>query len=145
MPFIFIAIIASVLIGAAASFHSNNSTQLSIHSNEGIKVGTVTLIPTDTLTSFPTVTFIPSPTVKFLPRATIMPQTYTITPVQKILPSDTSNGLSNSSDNEVHTPAYSTNDSIPAGATAKCSDGTYSFSQNSRGTCSHHKGVIQWL
>jgi len=35
--------------------------------------------------------------------------------------------------------------SIPAGATAKCRDGTYSFSKNRRGTCSHHGGVAKWL
>lgn len=34
--------------------------------------------------------------------------------------------------------------SIPAGASAKCSDGTYSFSQSRRGTCSHHGGVAIW-
>jgi Protein of unknown function (DUF3761) len=33
----------------------------------------------------------------------------------------------------------------PAGATAKCADGTYSFSQHRRGTCSHHGGVAEWL
>lgn len=33
----------------------------------------------------------------------------------------------------------------PAGATAQCRDGTYSFSQNHRGTCSHHGGVARWL
>jgi hypothetical protein len=35
--------------------------------------------------------------------------------------------------------------SAPAGASAICRDGTYSFSQNNRGTCSHHGGVAQWL
>jgi hypothetical protein len=35
--------------------------------------------------------------------------------------------------------------SAPDGATAKCKDGTYSFSQNRSGTCSHHGGVAQWL
>lgn len=34
--------------------------------------------------------------------------------------------------------------SRPAGATALCRDGTYSFSQNRRGTCSHHGGVAKW-
>lgn len=33
----------------------------------------------------------------------------------------------------------------PAGATAKCNDGTYSFSQSRRGTCSRHGGVASWL
>jgi hypothetical protein len=35
--------------------------------------------------------------------------------------------------------------SAPVGATAKCSDGTYSFSQSRRGTCSSHGGVAAWL
>ncbi len=33
----------------------------------------------------------------------------------------------------------------PQGATAQCRDGTYSFSQSRRGTCSHHGGVAKWL
>ena len=35
--------------------------------------------------------------------------------------------------------------SVPAGATARCRDGTYSFSQHRSGTCSHHGGVAVWL
>jgi hypothetical protein len=35
--------------------------------------------------------------------------------------------------------------SAPAGATAQCVDGTYSFSQSRRGTCSYHGGVAVWL
>jgi hypothetical protein len=33
----------------------------------------------------------------------------------------------------------------PAGATAECGDGTYSFSESRSGTCSHHGGVAKWL
>lgn len=33
----------------------------------------------------------------------------------------------------------------PAGATAQCIDGTYSFSRHARGACSHHGGVARWL
>lgn len=43
----------------------------------------------------------------------------------------------------VPSPAYGP--SAPAGATARCGDGTYSFSQSRSGTCSHHGGVAQWL
>ena len=46
--------------------------------------------------------------------------------------------------NQVHSPAYSS-DGVPAGASARCRDGTYSFSLNRRGTCSHHGGVGAWL
>jgi hypothetical protein len=35
--------------------------------------------------------------------------------------------------------------SVPAGATAQCGDGTYSFSRHRRGTCSRHGGVARWL
>jgi hypothetical protein len=33
----------------------------------------------------------------------------------------------------------------PSGATAKCKDGTFSFSKTRSGTCSSHKGVAEWL
>lgn len=35
--------------------------------------------------------------------------------------------------------------STPRCPTARCADGSYSFSHNRRGTCSHHGGVAQWL
>lgn len=38
---------------------------------------------------------------------------------------------------------YSSNSA--AGASAQCEDGTYSFSQSRRGTCSGHGGVAVWL
>ena len=33
----------------------------------------------------------------------------------------------------------------PQGATAKCRDGSYSFSAHHRGSCSHHGGVDSWI
>ncbi len=32
----------------------------------------------------------------------------------------------------------------PREATAKCKDGSYSYSAHARGTCSHHRGVKYW-
>jgi hypothetical protein len=55
------------------------------------------------------------------------------------------NYYTNSAGNTVHSPSYSLDDSVPAGATARCRDGTYSFSQSRRGICSHHGGVEEWL
>lgn len=44
----------------------------------------------------------------------------------------------------VHAPAQSRGDAAPDGASARCRDGSWSFSQHRRGTCSHHGGVGQW-
>lgn len=45
----------------------------------------------------------------------------------------------------IHSPSKTKGDVAPAGASAKCRDGTWSFSQSRRGTCSHHGGVGSWL
>jgi hypothetical protein len=45
----------------------------------------------------------------------------------------------------VHSPAHTKDGKAPAGASAQCGDGTYSFSRSHRGTCSHHGGVASWL
>jgi uncharacterized protein YgiM (DUF1202 family) len=49
----------------------------------------------------------------------------------------------NSNGERIQSPTYY--NAIPEGATAVCQDGTYSFSRNRRGTCSHHGGVKKWL
>lgn len=49
----------------------------------------------------------------------------------------------NSRGNCVHRPVHASR--APVGASARCRDGTYSFSQSRRGTCSWHGGVAQWL
>jgi hypothetical protein len=51
----------------------------------------------------------------------------------------------NKDGNTVHRPAHTTSGQAPQGATAKCRDGSYSFSQHHRGTCSRHGGVSAWL
>jgi hypothetical protein len=43
------------------------------------------------------------------------------------------------------TPTVAAGSSDPAGATAKCKDGSYSKSQHRSGTCSSHGGVAEWL
>ena len=50
----------------------------------------------------------------------------------------------NKSGQGVHSPAKTRNGTAPAGASAKCADGTYSFSRHHSGTCSRHGGVAQW-
>ena len=69
--------------------------------------------------------------------------------IQKSQPSESQlvehDSYVNKAGNTVHRPAHTKDGSVPSGASAKCSDGTYSFSQSRRGTCSHHGGVSQWL
>lgn len=50
----------------------------------------------------------------------------------------------NSSGSCIPRPEVSTG-GAPAGATARCEDGDYSFSRHRSGTCSGHGGVAQWL
>jgi Protein of unknown function (DUF3761) len=40
----------------------------------------------------------------------------------------------------IHSPSSSAN-----GATARCRDGSYSYSEHASGTCSHHGGVSRWI
>lgn len=49
----------------------------------------------------------------------------------------------NSEGIRVHSPEYAPRP--PADATARCEDGSYSFSLHRQGTCSHHGGVADWL
>jgi outer membrane biosynthesis protein TonB len=56
---------------------------------------------------------------------------------------DSADHYVNSSGNCVPRPVQAA--TAPSGASAKCKDGTYSFSQHRSGTCSGHSGVAQWL
>ena len=55
------------------------------------------------------------------------------------------NSYTNRDGNTVHAPARSLSGKAPEGATARCRDGTYSFSRHRSGTCSRHGGVTDWL
>lgn len=141
------------ILGASNPSSNIKSTANSQTQQTTITPLLVTKTPVIKLTAVPTVT--PKPTIK--PTITPFPTIY-IAPTIKYVASTTppastesSNGLSNNNyytntgGNEVHSPAASTDGSVPAGATAKCGDGTYSFSQSHRGTCSSHGGVAEWL
>ena len=74
------------------------------------------------------------------------PNTQQNTQVQQPTPTPSSpTYYINSSGNTVQSPTKSQDGSIPAGASARCRDGSYSFSQHRSGTCSHHGGVADWL
>ena len=110
---------------------------------KGAKAPTVTPTFTPSPTEAPTPTLIPThvyiaPTTPYVP-PTQAPASQTNSQL------DNNNYYNNSAGNSVHSPANTVDGSVPAGASAKCGDGTYSFSQHHSGTCSHHGGVAQWL
>jgi uncharacterized protein DUF3761/SH3 domain-containing protein len=54
-------------------------------------------------------------------------------------------GYINSRGEWMPSPTWTADGRPPAGASARCRDGSYSFSRSRRGTCSHHGGVAMWL
>src|SRR3954462_482635 len=60
-------------------------------------------------------------------------------------PVDPGRGYINSQRQWIPSPAQTVAGDAPDGATARCRDGSYSFSQSARGTCSWHGGVDKWL
>lgn len=85
----------------------------------------------------------PSQTVQPTPTPIVPKQeVQQVQPKKEAVPLETPSYYTNTQGNEVQSPTYY--DSQPSGATARCGDGTYSFSQSRRGTCSHHGGVAEW-
>jgi hypothetical protein len=150
-----VAILAALGISSAASYYAGDTHSLvaqpktnqttSIEEQvKGAQAPTVTPTPEPTATSTPTPTLTPIPTHVY-----IAPTKPYIPPTQEPASQtnsqlDNNNHYTNVDGNEVHSPANSVDGSVPAGASAKCGDGTYSFSQHHSGTCSHHGGVAQW-
>jgi hypothetical protein len=143
------AIVGAFVIGASSLLSSpTQSTEVKGLTTQITAAPTSTIEEINTPTPLPTSTPTPTlrPTATSIPKVIYKAPTSTPTPISA---ATTNSGLSNnnhytnSAGNDVHSPAYS--DSVPAGATAKCGDGTYSFSQSRRGTCSSHGGVSQWL
>lgn len=92
-----------------------------------------------------------APTTTAPPTTTTPPTTAAPTTVRTTTPPTTAQTLSNSNTyvnsagDTIQSPASTSDGQAPAGATAQCADGTYSFSQTRSGTCSHHGGVSTWL
>lgn len=77
------------------------------------------------------------------PAPTPTPPPVVTAPSQAPAPAPTTDRYyTNVDGDQIQSPTYAP--SRPAGATARCNNGTYSFSQNRRGTCSHHGGVAVW-
>ena len=64
-------------------------------------------------------------------------------PSQRPVPQASDRSYINVDGQRVPSPVFT--DRRPAEATARCRDGSYSFSQHRQGTCSHHGGVAEWF
>lgn len=95
---------------------------------------TATITPTLSPTLTSTITFTPTRTLTPTITATRPTATSTIRPTDTRMPTATE-GI----------PLSDNDKQYPQGATAKCKDGTYSYSQKRSGTCAGHKGVDFWI
>ena len=80
---------------------------------------------------------------KYIVQKANQPKTYKSSSSTAISSGNSIKYYTNSRGERVQSPTYY--QTAPAGATALCRDGTYSFSRSRRGTCSHHGGVARWL
>jgi Protein of unknown function (DUF3761) len=151
-----VAVLAVLGISSAASYYAGAShspiaqpktTQTTSTEKQVKGAQSPTNTPVPELTATPT----PSPTLTPPPTQVYIAPTTPYTPPTQTPASQTNGQLDNNNyytnvdGNQVHSPANTDDGSVPAGATAQCGDGTYSFSQHHSGTCSHHGGVAQWL
>lgn len=134
-----VAILALAGCGSSAK-SSPTTTPATVHVTIHVRDGTTpkTVASTTVPRTLPTVT-VPAYHVARSTAAPVDVAPLTAAPAQNC-PNGT---YVNSSGNTVCSPYQAP--SAPAGATAKCNDGSYSFSQHRSGTCSDHGGVAQWL
>ncbi len=144
-----IAIAALVLIAGLswAAFLFSNSISQPEQSNKS-QPQSLLSSNTNTTPLVGTTRATPSPTAEVKPKPSASP-----TPAPHPSPVEPSNS---NSQNYGNTNTYRNSDgdliprptksvTQPVGATARCRDGSYSFSRHHQGTCSHRGGVAEWL
>jgi hypothetical protein len=130
-------LIALFVVVGIANMGSDNTKNANTTSSIPITSTTQTIDkPADTKEVLPAETPVPAAAPVPAPAATPAPA-----PAPK--PSCPADHYINTAGNCVQSPTAAP--SAPAGATAQCKDGTYSFSQSRSGTCSHHGGVAVWF
>lgn len=129
-PFAVLAVMIGLLAGCNEKAASVQPTSTQV--TEPTTTGTT---PTTTGTTvLPATASTTQPPVSKAPTTTAAPVTTATCPNGSYI---------NSSGKSICSPAAAAGP--PAGATAQCVDGVYSFSQHRSGTCSGHGGVARWL
>lgn len=126
-----IAFVALIIFGAAIGSGNGNNKGTGVLA-AGTPVATQTLQATASPTPIVTATASPEPTAVPTPAPTQVP-TPAPTPVPTRAPTPFVPVVTQYV--PPPTPGH------PAGATALCNDGTYSYAANHQGACSHHGGV----
>jgi hypothetical protein len=119
------------------SIGESDPATLAAMSNQWADIQTY-IVASQTTQAAPPTTSAPTP-----PPTTAAPLTPTTFPSTTPAPSCSDGYYVNVNGNCI--PSAVPAPSAPAGATARCNDGTYSFSQHRCDTCSHHGGVAVWL
>lgn len=123
-------------IGAIFEVSNPKVTQTS-SAIESLELTKAWIAYTQTMLAMPTQTFTPTNTETPTPQSTpTLANTATPQPTRTFTQVPTATPL------PYVPPAQPTH---PPGVTALCEDGTYSYSQTSRGTCSGHGGVLIWI
>jgi hypothetical protein len=125
--FFSLLVTALILTGCATSPNTTDFQPL-VNNAATVETAIPSVSPETTTKSSPTI----SPTPKATVKATIA-ATKTPTPTKTATPKPI-----------VQKTSEPVQDVNPSGATARCKDGTLSYSANRRGTCSHHGGVAVW-
>ena len=153
----FLAVVSAFLLGSALLSGCDPNPQVT-NTGDGTSAISSTVTPTPVTTTSTTET-IPSSTTETTTTTVAPPPTTTVVPPP---PVTTHAAAAPAPPPQTHSPAacgadqYRNVDGVcvnrpvaapapPSGATAKCNDGTYSFSQHRQGTCSGHGGVAIWL
>lgn len=142
-----VGVLFAVVLGACQTTASPTASAPSLTVGTTTAAPVTTTEPTTTTTLVPTTTTVVPTTTTAVPThhstTKAKPRTTHAAPKKKSTGACGSGYYRNSDGVCVHRPAAAP--TAPAGATAQCKDGTYSFSKHHSGTCSHHGGVRRWL
>jgi len=145
-----LALVGGLVLGAALLSGCDPNPQVT-NTGNGFSMVTSTVTPspvtttstTETTPSTTETTVAPPPTTTVAPPPPVTTQAAAPAPQTHTQAACGADEYRNVDGVCVHRPV--TAPGPPAGATAKCKDGTYSFSQHRSGTCSGHGGVAVWL
>jgi hypothetical protein len=144
------ATVGAFLLGAALLSGCDPNPQVTNTGNGSSTVTSTPVTTTSTTEATPTsttetttTTVAPPPTTTVAPPPPVTTQVAVPAPQTHTQAACGADEYRNVDGNCVHRPVAAPGP--PAGATAKCKDGTYSFSQHRQGTCSGHGGVAVWL